>query len=169
MWTCKNCNEELEDQFGACWSCGSTRDGGEPSVGAEFAEAAEVAQAEQESFDTKISYDPSTICRFAEMMYGHANAVVVMHALLGGVVGGFLGWLIGDMARMQSTAAVAAVGGAVGLIFGIWLGESKAFWYRLAAQFALCQVEIERNTRRTASGRTRHSPKVAGAAQDPGR
>ncbi|HUE72712.1 MAG TPA: zinc ribbon domain-containing protein [Pirellulaceae bacterium] len=27
MWTCGNCREVLEDQFDACWNCGSSRDG----------------------------------------------------------------------------------------------------------------------------------------------
>ena len=27
MWTCKNCNEKIEDQFDACWSCGYDKKG----------------------------------------------------------------------------------------------------------------------------------------------
>ena len=27
MWTCQNCSEQLEDQFFACWKCGTMRDG----------------------------------------------------------------------------------------------------------------------------------------------
>ena len=27
MWKCKNCSEQLEDSFDACWSCGYSRDG----------------------------------------------------------------------------------------------------------------------------------------------
>lgn len=26
-WNCKNCNEEIEEQFDSCWSCGSTEAG----------------------------------------------------------------------------------------------------------------------------------------------
>lgn len=25
-WTCENCGEQLEGQFGACWKCGKSRD-----------------------------------------------------------------------------------------------------------------------------------------------
>ena len=28
MWTCPNCSEQLEDQFDACWKCGTKPDGG---------------------------------------------------------------------------------------------------------------------------------------------
>ena len=27
MWICKNCKEEVEDNFDVCWNCGSDRDG----------------------------------------------------------------------------------------------------------------------------------------------
>lgn len=30
MWECKNCLEQLEDSFDACWSCGYSSDGSEP-------------------------------------------------------------------------------------------------------------------------------------------
>jgi hypothetical protein len=29
-WTCKKCNEEIEDGFDACWKCGALRDGSQP-------------------------------------------------------------------------------------------------------------------------------------------
>jgi len=30
MWTCLKCKENIEDQFDACWSCGTKRDGTPP-------------------------------------------------------------------------------------------------------------------------------------------
>lgn len=27
MWICKNCNEDIEDDFDVCWSCNSNKDG----------------------------------------------------------------------------------------------------------------------------------------------
>ena len=29
MWKCKVCGEEVEQQFGACWQCGTARPGGD--------------------------------------------------------------------------------------------------------------------------------------------
>ena len=29
MWKCPNCNEEIEEQFDSCWSCGRSQDGRE--------------------------------------------------------------------------------------------------------------------------------------------
>ena len=38
MWACAGCNEQIDDQFGACWQCGAAHDGkiqaqSDPSVG----------------------------------------------------------------------------------------------------------------------------------------
>jgi hypothetical protein len=30
MWTCRTCGEKLEDQFDACWKCGSSKEGVAP-------------------------------------------------------------------------------------------------------------------------------------------
>ena len=30
-WNCKNCNEEIEEQFDSCWSCGFTKSGNKSS------------------------------------------------------------------------------------------------------------------------------------------
>ena len=31
MWTCTQCGETLEDQFGSCWKCSSPRDAATPA------------------------------------------------------------------------------------------------------------------------------------------
>jgi len=39
MWTCKNCKEENEDTFVACWKCGTNIDGTPPESPEEFQKA----------------------------------------------------------------------------------------------------------------------------------
>ncbi|MBI4872531.1 MAG: hypothetical protein HY814_13305 [Candidatus Riflebacteria bacterium] len=39
------------------------------------------------------------------------------------------------------------IGAVIGGKLGYHLGQEWAFWLRLTAQFALCQVEIEKNTK----------------------
>jgi hypothetical protein len=42
MWTCKKCQERLEDSFETCWNCGTSRSGVEdPGFVAEAASAAQ--------------------------------------------------------------------------------------------------------------------------------
>lgn len=165
MWKCKKCNEQLEDQYDACWKCGSGRDGDPPSSGREFETLAEQLAAESEElsgesprYKSKVSYDARVICRFADMLYDKASWIVFLHAVAGCVVGAMAGYLLGGGFRLEPVIA-AVIGGVVGVIVGILLGEARAFWYRLTAQIALCQVEIEKNTRRgAAANRKRESP-----------
>ena len=36
MWNCKNCHEAIEDNFDACWKCGTGKDGTpDPNFGRE--------------------------------------------------------------------------------------------------------------------------------------
>ena len=39
MWACPKCGEQIEDQFEACWSCGTRQDGTDPDES--FQEAAD--------------------------------------------------------------------------------------------------------------------------------
>ncbi|NOR44801.1 MAG: hypothetical protein GQ534_04375 [Candidatus Delongbacteria bacterium] len=36
MWKCKNCEEEVEDNFEVCWNCGSNKDGTKTESNNEF-------------------------------------------------------------------------------------------------------------------------------------
>jgi len=36
MWKCKNCGEEVEDNFEICWNCGSNKDGKKTKMADEF-------------------------------------------------------------------------------------------------------------------------------------
>ena len=88
-----------------------------------------------------VAYDPAVIRQFAESLYDRANSIVVMHTILGGVIGGAAGGLF------KGTTA-ALIGAAVAAAVGCYLGIQKAFLLRLQAQTALCQVQVEENTRR---------------------
>jgi hypothetical protein len=35
MWKCKNCSEQIENNFDSCWKCSYTRDGSPPTEGGE--------------------------------------------------------------------------------------------------------------------------------------
>lgn len=89
----------------------------------------------------KIMYEPQIIENFAISLYRAAKITLVLFTLIGILGGGVGAYVLGG-------EIVWAVGGAVllGLIlFGIaW---QIAFRLKLRAQLALCQVQIEENTR----------------------
>jgi hypothetical protein len=89
-----------------------------------------------------VAYDEAVIVRMAERLYAEAGRVVVTYAFLGAVCLGLGGMAFGG--------EMAVVGGLLGLAFGAAIGNARAEALRLQAQQALCQVQIERNTRRAA-------------------
>lgn len=102
-----------------------------------------------------VAYDEHVIEGFAAIMYRRAFWTVVIWTAIGLVVGLMIGGGISSgltmRARMQgddsSSFFPTLLGFLVGGGLGYWIGLQKAFWLKLAAQVALCQVQIERNTR----------------------
>lgn len=102
-----------------------------------------------------VAYDEKVLVSFADRLYRRASSMVVLYAVVAGAFG----------------AAVVGVGGALAsrdqhdwafpnvlmLLFagfsaylGARVGSERAFALRLMAQTALCQAQIERNTRASA-------------------
>ena len=114
------------------------------------------------------SYDPNVIYKFATRLYGRAQILVLIHTLIGVLIGGCLGKAYSaytEVTASPSNALLSSLGLAqavqpsppttnwtligiliVGLL-GFWIGWNKAFILKLQAQTALCQAKIEENTR----------------------
>ena len=98
-------------------------------------------------------YDPTIIATFADYLYAQAHRIVISYTLLfllvSVVLGGALGGALGGHADGPTFALVGAVlVGAAGSWVGYSLGRERAFALKLQAQTALCQMQIEENTRR---------------------
>ncbi len=90
---------------------------------------------------SEIKYSPEIIQVFAKKLYDKADAVTAYYSFLSIFIGCiFLNFMIDDKILL------AFLGGLSGVI-GYYIGQDKAFKYRLDAQIALCQVQIETNTR----------------------
>ena len=93
-------------------------------------------------------YHPEIIRSFANRLYARAPLVVLASTILGVLIG-----LVGAPFILQSLPPSWAVRcpewvvvALLGLI-GLGQGMERAFLMKLNAQQALCQLEIERNTR----------------------
>ncbi len=95
--------------------------------------------------DRPVQYDGAALRRFAAALYSDAWLVTAGQTLLGSIAGGFLGWVAGR--ALGGVLLVSAVGALVGGIAGYLVGSATALFLRAAAQLALCQVQIEENTR----------------------
>lgn len=91
-------------------------------------------------------YDPSVIADFAQRLYDRAETVVALYTIAGAVIGLALGGATGAVWGINPIGGALIGTAALGYV-GYVLGRSKAFQLKLEAQTALCQMEIERNTR----------------------
>ena len=87
-----------------------------------------------------VTYDGARTREYADRLHRSASQTVLGYVLGGVATGASLGVVAGDL----RTPVIAAV--LVGIV-GYLIGTGKAFKLRLEAQLALCQVQIEENTR----------------------
>lgn len=92
-----------------------------------------------------VKYDASVIQSFAEGLYVRAKRVIIISAALGVLIGFGLGAALAEGAG-SSLLVVGGIAAALGGMIGYSAGQGRAFRYRLMAQQALCQVQIEKNT-----------------------
>jgi hypothetical protein len=93
-------------------------------------------------------YDSKIIIEFANRLYARAGAVIVSYGALGAVIGAVVGAFVAANLLGSPPPIGALIGGAICCVLGVRVGQEKAFQLKLQAQTALCQLQIERNTRR---------------------
>ena len=93
-------------------------------------------------------YDPATIQGFADRLYSRTISTMVINTVLGALVGmavdpfihQALPAAISDHLPSWGIAALLAV-------FGFLQGWERSYVLKIQAQTALCQMQIEQNTR----------------------
>ena len=158
---CGNCGAGIKPDDRHCGACGAAI----PSAKVSEADPAAVAQPSpslRQSASTideltgptrvgEVDYDPAIIQEYADAMYRRAKWLVFISTIMGGLTGLIVASLIAIAASFgrggSDPSFVFLMCVAIGGFFGYWNGTQKAFWFKLAAQVALCQVEIEHNTR----------------------
>ena len=94
------------------------------------------------------TYDPEVIQKFADRLYARSAGVVFVSTALGALIG-----LVGGPFVLQSLPPNLALSlpewvvPVVLAILGFLQGLERSFLLKLQAQTALCQVQIENNTR----------------------
>jgi hypothetical protein len=115
------------------------------------------------------TYDPRVIELFADKLYRKASSFVGGSIVVGGALGAAFGAVpltsLGNAWPIPSAFGIATllVGALSGAVVGYVIGDTRSFGYRLQAQAALCQLQIERNTALVAAAASaaRETPTVA--------
>lgn len=89
-----------------------------------------------------VKYDPTVIYAFAQRLYSRAQLVIMLATVLGAIIGAFIGYVLSGKENTGLVAGAVILG-----VIGLLVGAEWAFWLKLRAQMALCQVKIEQNTR----------------------
>lgn len=95
-----------------------------------------------------IDYDPKIIQDYAEGLYKQARSIVSCYFFMGMAVGLIVFAKISDLLIGELDFVIMAIGVLTGSVIGIFAGKNRAFEMRLNAQQALCQVTIEKNTKK---------------------
>ena len=97
-----------------------------------------------------VTYDPRVVREFADRLYRRARFVVALYTGVSILAGLILGVAVGQF--LATTGGVQGIPAALlALVFGVLgfvRGRERVFALKLQAQTALCQVQIEENTRR---------------------
>lgn len=96
-----------------------------------------------------VSYDAQVIQSFADQLYKQAARIVATYAIRGFLLAGPLAGFAAAVSG-RSSIVPALVAGLIGAFIGASMGQGKANALRLQAQTALCQVQIETNTKLSA-------------------
>lgn len=87
-------------------------------------------------------YDPELIQKLADKLYSQAKTAIWLSTLVGFIAGGSIGF-----SASHGSGVGAIIGIVLGAVVGYIIGQSRAFSLRVQAQIALCQRQIELNTR----------------------
>lgn len=94
-----------------------------------------------------VRYDESVIRQMAEKLQAQAAPLVFLGGVLGLLLGGLAGLFTG-FAVSLSPGTLALAGAVAGLLVRVSTAQQRAMLLRFQAQVALCQAQVERNTRR---------------------
>lgn len=92
----------------------------------------------------QVEYNPKLIQEFSGRLYVKANSIIRSYTILGLFILGVAG-----LATQEPIFGL--IGAVLGGFIGYTLGKEKAFNFKLQAQTALCQVQIETNSRKNGS------------------
>lgn len=104
-------------------------------------------------------YNPAVLQEYADSLYAKAFWATFKCGVTGAIIGIVLAWVLNGisatrvgLSQTSNPDAAMVVFGLVTTLIGVAIGQRRSFEFRLRAQTVLCQMQIERNTRRDEQG-----------------
>ncbi|MCK5581156.1 MAG: hypothetical protein KAJ18_07765 [Candidatus Omnitrophica bacterium] len=95
-----------------------------------------------------VEYDSKIIQEHATGLYAQIKSIVIYRFFVG-IFSGFLGGVFVDSVFVGTfDMLIPCVGVLIGIFLGYGAGKQRVFELKLQAQTALCQMQIEKNTRK---------------------
>jgi uncharacterized protein YacL len=94
-----------------------------------------------------VKYDSKVIQEHADKLYAQTRSVVASQFFIGLFMGLLAALIISNHLTHEFNSIIVSIGVLIGGVMGYGSGHNKAFELRLQAQMALCQAQIEENTK----------------------
>lgn len=144
--SCVNCNEEISNRAENCPHCGVSNQGGSQSSTPSRKSFNKRSRVVDEENPYSTVYQPAVIYEYAHKLYIQAQSVITVSVFAGIIMLGSLGLYV-DYSVNEAPGMLGLIGAVIGGVVGYLRAAAKAAELRLQAQLALCQVQIEQNTR----------------------
>lgn len=145
--SCVNCNEEISNRAEHCPHCGiSKKNDSQQSKTYSKKHINKRSQIVDKENPYPTVYEPAVIYQYAHNLYLQAKSIITISVFAGIIIFGILGLYI-DNSINSSPGILSLIGAGIGGVVGYIKAAAKAAELRLQAQLALCQVQIEKNTR----------------------
>ncbi|MFP4472764.1 MAG: hypothetical protein ACLFPX_02695 [Candidatus Omnitrophota bacterium] len=92
-------------------------------------------------------YEPKFIHDYADGLYKEAKSVVTCHFFIGMFAGMLVFLKVAEIAVGGFDFLIVAIGTFIGAVMGYNSGRGRSYEMQLEAQQALCQLNLEQNTR----------------------
>jgi hypothetical protein len=94
-----------------------------------------------------VEYDPKIINDYADGLYTQSKSITTCYFFIGIFAAILVFSKISEVLAGEFDFLIMAIGVFIGGVLGLFAGKNRAFEMKLEAQQALCQIQIQENTK----------------------
>ena len=94
-----------------------------------------------------VEYDPQVIQDYADGLYKQSKSITTCYFFIGIFAAIIIFSKISEILMGEFDFLIVAIGVFIGGVMGLFAGKNRSMEMQLEAQQALCQVQIQKNTK----------------------